>query len=336
MLVWLGPWRPWIELTLHSFARNPAFQLHIVAPEPPSTSLPANVSFHRFDAAELSRRIGRLLGVEYQLKRAYKLCDFRPAFADLFADILAPYPFWGWCDEDIIWGNLERFFTPKLLNSYDIVASTRCSISGQFIVIRRGERTHSLYRSIPRWREMLLEQQTSFAMDERPLNTAALEQEKKGHLRVLRRQFQTHDVNSVEWNAWADELERAETGCAHGEFRHGTTVWRDGRILNAATGEEFAFFHFGSWKKEWALPRIPAPSAGLGDWKVSAEGIDFPAPANADKPTQEFLARYRAECRAARLQARLGRLQQEASQFTGRLRRAVSRRLVRPKKKSVA
>jgi len=53
------------------------------------------------------------------LYKPYKICDFRPAFGLIFEEYLQDYDFWGHCDFDMIFGDLRKYFTEELLNSYD-------------------------------------------------------------------------------------------------------------------------------------------------------------------------------------------------------------------------
>jgi hypothetical protein len=53
----------------------------------------------------------------------YKLCDFKPALAYLFPDIVrSTDKFWGYGDMDVIWGNVTRF-AYLFEGSYPIVIS---------------------------------------------------------------------------------------------------------------------------------------------------------------------------------------------------------------------
>ena len=327
VLVWFGPWRPWIELTLHSFARNRRFDLHVVSPEAPPAYQAPNIHYHRWDHAEISRRLSRVTDSNYDLARPYKLCDFKVAYAHVFPDLLGGYRHWGWCDEDIIWGDLDRFFPASLLEAHDVIATCRACITGQLTLVRNAPAINALYRRIPDWREKLLDQSSSFALDELPLNHVARELEARGELRVLRRQFQTHDVNSAEWNLWADTLEQAETGRPHGEFKHGEAIWRDGRLLHAATREEFAFFHFMHWKRHWTLPAISVPPPELDEWRFTADGIDFSSSRSLTPANTRYLAAYDTARRQAARQAQWRRLRGQATALLDRAGRSLRRRL---------
>lgn len=49
----------------------------------------------------------------------YKLCDFKPMYGYIFEDYLKKYSFWGVCDMDMIFGDLNRFINDSILDKYD-------------------------------------------------------------------------------------------------------------------------------------------------------------------------------------------------------------------------
>ena len=63
-------------------------------------------------------RVNERLGIDipFTSKWYYKLCDYKPALAYLFPELIYPptsehsqYSFWGYADIDLIWGNFTRF-----------------------------------------------------------------------------------------------------------------------------------------------------------------------------------------------------------------------------------
>lgn len=51
----------------------------------------------------------------------YKLCDYKPAYGDIFKDYLVGYDFWGHCDIDLLFGDIRAFFSEDVLKSFDKV-----------------------------------------------------------------------------------------------------------------------------------------------------------------------------------------------------------------------
>lgn len=78
---------------------------------------PENVKVNYFSWKDMKDLIEHKLG--YGIERPYKLCDYKPAYGLLFSEYLTGYEFWGYCDTDLIWGNIQKFITSELLNNYD-------------------------------------------------------------------------------------------------------------------------------------------------------------------------------------------------------------------------
>ena len=49
----------------------------------------------------------------------YKLCDYKPCYGKALHDDLKDYDFWGYCDVDLVFGNIRKFITDDVLDSYD-------------------------------------------------------------------------------------------------------------------------------------------------------------------------------------------------------------------------
>lgn len=79
----------------------------------------SNIKFLYVTQAEVEQRIKEKTGFDYKFVSGYKLCDFKPALGLLFEDYIEDYDFWGYCDTDLIFGNMKSFITDNLLDSYD-------------------------------------------------------------------------------------------------------------------------------------------------------------------------------------------------------------------------
>jgi len=56
---------------------------------------------------------------DLSIEKVYKVCDFRPAWGQIFKDYLLDYDYWGHCDIDMVFGDLTYFFEKYELNKYD-------------------------------------------------------------------------------------------------------------------------------------------------------------------------------------------------------------------------
>lgn len=77
------------------------------------------------------------------LENPYKLCDYKPAYGHLYEDYIKDYDFWGHCDIDLIWGDLEKFITPEILSRYDKVFAR-----GHCILYRNNNDVNVWYKTL--------------------------------------------------------------------------------------------------------------------------------------------------------------------------------------------
>lgn len=75
------------------------------------------------------------------LRSPYKLCDYKPAYGEIFQKYLYGYDFWGHCDMDVIWGDLRSYITDDLLKNYD-----RLFRYGHLSLYKNSPHINSLYR----------------------------------------------------------------------------------------------------------------------------------------------------------------------------------------------
>jgi hypothetical protein len=106
---WSGRWRT-------------TFDVHwLLFTDRPVPDAPPNLTVHVGDFADLSARVRAHFDFDVCLDDPYKMCDFRPAFGEIFAAELSGYDFWGHCDLDVLFGRIrdhlpaEAFEADKIL-----------------------------------------------------------------------------------------------------------------------------------------------------------------------------------------------------------------------------
>ena len=76
--------------------------------------MPQNVKIVRCTFGELKEKFQKKLDVPLVLENAYKLCDYKQFYGYLFSEYLCGYDYWGYCDCDLIFGNIRRFVTQNV------------------------------------------------------------------------------------------------------------------------------------------------------------------------------------------------------------------------------
>ncbi len=72
----------------------------------------------------------------------YKLCDYKPAYGKIFEDYISQYEFWGYCDIDLIFGNISKYITDDILNENDIILNL-----GHLTIYRNKKELCEMYKN---------------------------------------------------------------------------------------------------------------------------------------------------------------------------------------------
>ena len=68
-----------------------------------------NLKVYYTSLEELRERFQGYFDFPISLDKAYKICDYRPAFGEIFSLELKEYDYWGHCDMDMVLGNVMKF-----------------------------------------------------------------------------------------------------------------------------------------------------------------------------------------------------------------------------------
>lgn len=86
-----------------------------------SYSIPSNVYVYFYTLDQIKESISTILDFKFVLDQPYKLCDYRPLYGLIFSEFIKDYDVWGYCDSDIIMGNLSHFLNDDIFKKYDRV-----------------------------------------------------------------------------------------------------------------------------------------------------------------------------------------------------------------------
>lgn len=90
---------------------------------------PSNVKVIHITFKELKNKIQKKFSFPIVLETPYKLCDYKPAYGYIFNEYIHEYDAWGYCDIDLIWGNISDFITSSTLEQYDKIGDLgHCTI----------------------------------------------------------------------------------------------------------------------------------------------------------------------------------------------------------------
>jgi hypothetical protein len=92
------------------------------------------------------------LGVTCPPLSGRKLCDYRPAFGEMYADEIEGFDFWGHTDLDCVYGRLWDYISDDLLNGIDVYSNDPYpQMCGPFTLYRASVSAH-IFRAQEGWR----------------------------------------------------------------------------------------------------------------------------------------------------------------------------------------
>ncbi len=141
ILTYVGPLPNYFDLFLQSCAANPTITWTVLTDQPRHASLPPNVRWAPATIASLSQRIDEAFGIRPNFDWAYKICDFRPALALIYPELVEGFDFWGHCDPDVMWGDLRKFYPLNVETT-----PPKVQIRGAFSVYRNDSVGNTLFQ----------------------------------------------------------------------------------------------------------------------------------------------------------------------------------------------
>lgn len=102
---------------------------------------PSNLIVHKISFNKLKALFQSNFDFPIALNEPYKICDFRPAFGQIFSSYIKDYDFWGYTDFDVIYGDLRKFITDDILSSY-----TKIFGRGHLSLMHNDKYNNELYK----------------------------------------------------------------------------------------------------------------------------------------------------------------------------------------------
>lgn len=140
IIPYFGKFPNYIDLFLKSCSYNKDIDWLFVTDNDLDVSYP-NIHILDWSFEQLKEQISKKLKIEDPIPAPYKLCDYRPAYGEIFADYLTEYDFWGHCDLDLIYGDVSKYIRKAPLEEYD-----RIFTFGHMTLYRNTEKVNRYYQ----------------------------------------------------------------------------------------------------------------------------------------------------------------------------------------------
>ena len=98
------------DLWLTSCSNNISFQFIVITDDNfEEYSIPENVLMVKMDFAVFREMAQNKFSFPISLETPYKLCDYKPIYGYILEDYLEDCCYWGCCDMDLVFGDLEKY-----------------------------------------------------------------------------------------------------------------------------------------------------------------------------------------------------------------------------------
>lgn len=131
-----------MKLWLNSCKTNPTIDWLLYTDDKTIYDYPENVKVKYCSFEEIKNRIQKNFDFKILIDKPWKLCDFRVAYGEVFEEDIKEYDFWGYCDIDVLWGNIRKFITEDILNKYD-----KIGFQGHSTLYRNNKEVNSRYKN---------------------------------------------------------------------------------------------------------------------------------------------------------------------------------------------
>jgi len=148
VIPYFGQWPKCFNIYLETCRYNPAvdwlFFTDCNIPEGASQ----NIKFFKMQLNDFNVLASQKLGLKVNLKEnfTYKLVDFKPAYGVIFEDYLRAYDFWGHSDIDVVYGDIRKFITDDMLETYDVITAKKVYLVGHFTLYKNCDKMNRLYQ----------------------------------------------------------------------------------------------------------------------------------------------------------------------------------------------
>lgn len=229
IITFIGEYPWYFPYFLHSCRYNPTIDFVIFTDnETFDQEIPVNVKIVSYSIEQFKAEASKALGFEVIVDSGYKLCDFRPAYGYIFSDLITAYDFWGYCDVDVIFGNIRSFMMDELLNEYDIISARHDYLTGCFALYRNNSYLRELFRQSKDYRKVFTDSgnfffdETNFAFEAfgKGLHYSLIQTEVESMTHVVRRLDEEKKLRAY------FELQIVEGFAGNMLWKKGTLIYR--------------------------------------------------------------------------------------------------------------
>jgi hypothetical protein len=135
---YFGPFPEWMDIWLADFMRTMRPQGYSLLLD---TDLPA-----------FKDRVKDKLGIDFPgVRGGAKAWDYRGSLGALYEEEIKGFDFWGHCDFDVVWGQINKWASDQILSELDVYSSHDEYVCGCFSLYRNIQLVNNLFKDSQYW-----------------------------------------------------------------------------------------------------------------------------------------------------------------------------------------
>lgn len=239
IIPYFGKLRDDFPLWLKTCEYNPTIDWLIITDDQTDYNYPSNVKVVYSKFQDIVDRFTELVDFNISLNNPYRLCDFKPAYGEAFKEYIEGYDFWGYCDMDLLWGNIRDFLTDEILTRYEKIGFLGHSTL-YHNTLENNKRWRCMGCSEINYKEAFTSLENQF-FDERSINEIYQTQ----HIEIYNKQIFA-DLTDYHYNFYLTNVERENA------FKNKRQIfyWNEGILYRKyiwnrkVYTDEFMYIHF--------------------------------------------------------------------------------------------
>lgn len=109
------------------------------------------------DLEGFKKRVKAKLGIDYPgLPGTGKVWDYRGSLGFLYQEEIKDYDYWGHCDWDVVFGDMNKWLPDKLLCNFDVFSGHDSYVNGCFSLYKNTQEVRELFFKCDDWKENMI------------------------------------------------------------------------------------------------------------------------------------------------------------------------------------
>ena len=140
ILPYFGKLPNYFSIFLKSLAMNAKIDLLLITDDKVQLPFSNHVRTVYSSFYEIVQLFKAKISENISLDVPYKLCDFKPCYGHVFSEYLTGYDYWGYCDCDVVFGDVSKFVSQYMDQDFD-----KIFVLGHLSFIRNTEANNKLF-----------------------------------------------------------------------------------------------------------------------------------------------------------------------------------------------